>query len=489
MEKKNNKKLPFIIAGVVLIILTSVCSLLYSNNRTQNVDTIDNTVELPEDDKSEKELEDENTGLFGLVYSGETITYNAYDFIIEKMSQAQYWTYDVYTPYYAFTHYNEEEGRLEEGYTYAQQMRAEKAETIINATGWVLVDEDTATFGRGFNSRLLINFSENKAQIDKTYCMNQMNNKDIDLSAEPLWPDHSIYIDFNKNEIINPSSGIYELDFTPHPIEYDKNNIQAQANREIKKTFEFYDEIFSELDIPLLNQPNGTLASYKNKTINVPIELLNIKFTERQNDGLIHYVWSDQSDIFELDYTKCEGLKWLDNPDDIFNQEFPNIENGDELVEVTLRDGSVHTLAYYSPIMMIVTKHTSLEDRFVTNGEEEAYYAYYVRPLYKEIFGMDGVYYIDANKFTGDKQLDGLNMDVENFAHKYSAPSISSETYTIHNKGEIIIGEDFINMVIVTKYMNKLCEHYGVKSMFGEDYYDNFRLLYDESSQKMLGLI
>ena len=139
---ENNKKKKYLYIGIIIILITiSIVLGIYTsiNNRTiNNNDCVDCVVE-----KDDKRL-----NLFNIKYSGETKEYNAYDFIIEKMSQAQYWTYDQYEPIYN---------------TVENHYEPSKDHVINNATGWVLYDEETASFARGYEGRLIINFADNTA--------------------------------------------------------------------------------------------------------------------------------------------------------------------------------------------------------------------------------------------------------------------------------------------------------------------------------------
>ena len=286
MEKKNKKF--YAILGVALVLVVAVVLIFVlkpntNQNEQNNQNCEDDSCEVINHDDVNEEVQ---PGLFGLIYSGETVRYNAYDFIIEKMGQAQYWTYDEYDPDYHFDHVDEN-GKWEEGWGVYNDYDTEHPRPIHNATGWVLYDENTASFVRGFDGRLIIDFSNYKAYSNPIYNISDSHIVDI---MKPIG-------------YTNNGHNFLEEDFNPERT-YDFNNeivpteVYIKVYEEIKNTFNFYNDIFDSLGIPLINKPQGTLTSYKNMTIDVPVELVEIKYTDRWNDDLIHDPWSDQKGLW-----------------------------------------------------------------------------------------------------------------------------------------------------------------------------------------------
>lgn len=419
--------------------------------------------------------------------NGDTITYNAYDFIIEKMGQAQYWTYEEFEPIYQFRE---------------NKYLVTRDHVIKNATGWVLYDEDTASFVRGFESRLVIDFANYKAYGDTEFNL----HKDITENAESLIltcpvnedPDHPgeeyTYVykyDFNK--------GTWKFGSDSYQVPFDGSYKDVYSPyREIYNTFEFYNDIFTELGIPLLNQPEGTLASYKNKTIQVPKELVELKYVDRWNDDLIHAPWDDQD--WSWYWEEDEGTIWLDHYMDVYDQQFPEANEADiKTIPHEHLDGSVtyERVAYYTPVFLVFDyygRSAELEKEGSTNyypNETAAFFTYYVKPLYKHIFGYNGVYFAKISQLNGSNMLIGCQSK-EVFANSYSQTGLP-EGYEIFNEGDLGVGYGYVfysigNRDQLVKYMNELVKYYNSDNIFGEDYAQNFALIYEPGDQSYLGL-
>lgn len=475
-----NKKKGLIIAIIVLLVGACGYFLISKNNNTPANDCVDCVIEPSTNTTSVKKAKN-----FNIVYSGETKKYNAYDFIIEKLGQAQYWTYEQYEPIYN---------------TVANHYSPSKEHVINNATGWILYDEDTASFARGYEGRLIINFADNTAISHTSFYNFDYDNSSFSLSNEPLQNSFTFYDFVSGNEYKMLEDGT-KYDERTSIAEYD---MLWDEYNEINRTLIFYEKIFNELGISILNMPKGTLASYKNKTINVPIELINLKYWDREQDNLIHspfdervgwtWHWEDEENI------------WLDDYRDVFNQQFPN-STDKELEEVIDLDGSIITENTYAPVFLCLT-NTKWSDIYeqeegLTGTEfynfAGAFETYYLKPLYKEIFGFNGVYFYDEEKMPMFKDGDdfyGIGFrTLDYFNNKfYLDNNIVGEIVYIYDKGDVPIGANeqlaipiggFDNVVASMKMIK---DHYNIQSQFGEDYPTQLSLLYNINEQLSLGL-
>ena len=478
-EKKDKKKK--ILIGVLICVLAIVALFIAKpwNKEARNNTAVEEPCENCTVHKNNP---------FDLSYSGETIKYNAYDFIIEKMSQAQYWTYDEYhTPYWLY-------GPDENGNYF---MPSYEEEPIINATGFTLFDEDSASFARGCEGRLIINFSENTADANPDFRMESNETEGYDLHDEPFGNMFESIYEFND--------GIYYY-YTDEELtdEYKQSWIVSEeymswndTYNEIKRTMEFYETIFKELDIPLMNMPKGTLASYKNKTIEVPKELLEIKYWERFNDDKIHTPF-DERVGWDWYWENDEDNVWLDDYRDIFNQQFPEATSAEMETIYDFDDNRDYTYARYAPIFLSAANPNRSAEwkdlpRMATPWSENeggAVAKYWLKPLYKHIFGFSGVYFTDSTKFNGDHQLTGFDtLDDFNGGLKVAG---ADEVVALYNAGECPIGftysMDGYCLNGIQLYMQELCDHYGVENPYGPDFLTNMHMLYDYNYQRRLGI-
>lgn len=470
-----NKKKGLIIAIVVLIVGTCGYFLISKNNNTPANDCVDCAIKPSTNTTSVKKAKN-----FNIVYSGETKKYNAYDFILEKMEQAQYWTYEQHEPVYNFT-YNYDYEKL-------TNSKPKVLHNIKNATGFILYDEDTASFTRGFEGRIIINFSENKAICDDYFNPNPDDENDIkDI--------------LTKDKNLEYPETIYEFNIA----NTDSNNryFLFDVDDEILNTMTFYNNIFDELDIPLLNMPKGTLKSYKNKTIDVPIELIELKYSDRWCDDLIHSPF-DERVGFDWCWENNKDNEWLNDYKDVFTKQSP--EPKENLFLPNLTTGA--NVAYYAPIFLAFeSKNYSnyyLHEQWNSDTANKyenfsgAYLTYYLKPLYKYVFGFNGVYFYDHSKPLGaiDKNNDLLFGD-EFFADAlnwYYRETDIGFVMPIYNSGDERVGNQYqitglsFNVDDLNNYLNSVIDKNNGTSCFGTDYCRNLYLLYAPAMQRELGL-
>lgn len=496
-ENKSNKKLIIILLAIALLVAG-----LFIIKPWNKKPIIDNEETPCENCAVEK---DENDP-FNLTYSGETVKYNAYDFIIEKMSQAQYWTYDQYHPKYNCDY---EEHNYDDN--------------IINGSGWILYDEDSASFVRGYESRLIINFSNHTAESDdkfadgyQRYEGNLAGKNTIDIINDEPYNGEQIFIDYANHTIkshdVNFEDGSFdsEWDFDGQIITREGNAIPGNYTTEILHTFEFYENVFSKLGIPLLNQPAGTLASYKNKTIEVPVELVDLKYWDRFNDDKIHTIF-DERVGWNWYWERNEEIEWLDDYREIMDKKFPD-STENELKSFYFVDlDQDKTYNYYAPLFLCIAdrqEHTSDNGRYkftgthseeyidskingVNSAMDELITTYWLKPLYEHIFGFNGVYYVDSYKLENNPYDVNQSRTYEQFEKGIKSDGVGN-IVAVFNKGDFTtdssysLDTNWSNGLLY--YMNEICKHYNVESPYGNDYVYNIYLINSKNEQERLGL-
>lgn len=492
---KKNGKILFVI---LFISIVSFAVLLIGDKPFKDTDILYNGDSIAN-------ITDENINkakYFDIVYSGKTVEYDAYDFIIEKMSQAQYWTYDDIHPEY---------------HAAINRDKPQYDDVIPNGTGWTLIDEDTATFARGFESRLVINFSENTAFNDPSYCdldyltaphgegvrwgNGRGANQSIqweyyDLHNEPFqeesdseeWLKHRRTYDFNNmlyngNEILDKDTG--RINST---IEFNSNRYN-----EIQETLDFYNKVFAELDIQILNQPKGTLSSYKGKKIQVPVELIELSYLDRHCDGKINSIFDERSG-WKIHWEEDKNIPWLEDYRDVLNKEFPEVPEDSYITSSVTGE----RWAYYSPVFMYCAnpnwfdrisnlyEGTQFLDPTKGDSQEEtsALMLYYIKPLYEQIYGINGVYFVENNKVANGTQADAaltleeFNEGIDLWHHNALA---------IYKAGDDMFG-NANDMYMMDDYMNDLINYFKIDSPYGKDYVKTIRMTYEEGWQESLGL-
>ena len=437
---------------------------------------------------------------FNIVYSGETKTYNAYDFIIEKMSQAQYWTYDEYEPEYW--------AQANSGAETNFEVVTVKEHVNVNGTGWVLSDENTASFARGFEGKMEIHFVNNTAECNTRYAtidsIVRHNDPSIhfgthtrkyDLSDFDITQDWTswyaeediddaeifahdfgyvlydcnqrVYKTLKYDEITETYTDEFDVKEPFGPNYYILGGAKNDLYWEVENTLKFYNDVFKEAGCPLLNMPEGTLASYKNKTIEVPVELIELRYTDRWGDGLIHCPWRDQED-FELDITKRDDIVWLENYEDILNQEFPAET---EMFSIDMCDSEGNHIEdlkypYYSPVFLQMETIEWLKE--YGPDENSSIVANYYAPLYKHIFGFNGIYFINTDKYAYPDPYHLLKRD--NFSTNKIEGKLNGDIIPIYKTGDVASDTEIEQRWDLLNYFNNLLKYYDKENIFGVDY-------------------
>ena len=453
-EKKTNSK-----KGLFLVILIIVLAILLVLGFTLFKKP---EVDLPElGDNFEK---------------NELVQTSAYDFIINEMSKPQVWSEEDIPPYPT----NDPDVDVNE---LARQ-------AMVNGSGFKLVDENTATFERGYLSKLQINFSNNTAFVDP----------DINDEIIPF----NIYCDFNENTYcFEYPDGTKQKNEIKEYIEegvYSGEKNYSPATY-IKWMMQDYSDYFEEAGVPILNQPVGTLTSYKS--------IKEVEEAYHKDEGLLKGPW--ELDNFHWDYTQDETLTWLDDYRDVLNAKVETSIGQ----EVLYNCEKIYHYGYSPAIAVYVNKDDSTryynKDVIELNQSEvvalnctAAYCAYYVKPILDHVYGYNAVYFIEKNKLNGpnpvdclmteEEYLEGISVDMYGDTDCYNIiePLNNESTMPITKIGNIegIMPWGDVNgsAQFTNEQLRKVMEVHNKEQFMSQDYYYNFYMMYDFTVQKELGL-
>lgn len=390
-------------------------------------------------------------------FEGTEEIQNAYRFIIDTMEAPQYWS--------------DEDFILSDRLPWKQ----EEAEAYymnlgVASTGWKLLDEDSATFIRdGFESSLSLNFRDHVAvSTDK----NAKITRTFDFKKKVFTYEYGITGDTGKFSYEDaPNGSVLFLCSTAYSEDDDNLN-------RIEPIFEYYERIFAAAGCPLLEQPTGTLQSYKNKEIRKP---------EKAEDGLIHAPWEQEE--FRYNWRESDQIVWLDDYREIFDKASPDKGTTDTM-PWTVTNLKGETMEYirapYSPrFLACVDKNDS--DGWETDFMD-ALSVYYVRPVVEDIYGYNATYFVDAASLAFDEWTD-YNSE-EEFLGEFT--STAGHVYPILRGGTLLCDQSYSETVpmlyeLVTR-LKDLSDYYDAKYRFGEDYISNFQIVYSQEAQKFLGL-
>jgi len=409
-------------------------------------------------------------------------TMTGYDYIMSIMSAPQYWSEEDMPPY-----------NLESD-------EEEAMSKLVNGTGWKLLDEATATFTRGNEGTLTINFSTFYVECVRTDGYTRRNQFDYNNKT-------FLYVVDEYPELNGDSTG--HLTEEEWRAKYGNNYFENwDARWYIKDFILAYEEKFAAIGCPLLNQPAGTLESYKDKIIKVP--------KEQESDGLIHAPW--EQDNFTWDYTKDESIVWLKDYTDIFNQQAPESE-----LEVVGYKGADYNMQSYSPlyeVFMYKDDCSKYLDRNphtasiwgATHGSYDsdigAFAFYFLMPAMKEIYGYNAVYFVDRANMRESGTEIHFNMSKEEFINKaallvtktknsdgsYTTSSQLNEIATVYLEGDINVGSKFVNdlghSILWYRFLEvkEVAKYYNKEFKYADDYVVNFEIYYSFDLQRLLGL-
>lgn len=485
-NKKNIKiKKEHILIALAVLALATFLSILAMKNNTP-------TTPIKDEEQEEKDDKVKQGCPIGQYCAGNE-KMNAYDYIISVMSSPQYWGVDN-LPIYILDY--------EEEYSYEKLKKQ-------NGTGWNLIDEKTATFSRGSEGILTINFSDNTADIktwSDVYSSEKNSTLDQDATKYEFDYNNNTYkyiapygnasLNHNYDYSIEINGRVYgpknEAEFRESGDVFDERFV-------IKDILLYYESLFEKAGCPLLNQPAGTLESYKKKTIAVPKE---------ETDELIHNIWSQ--DGFRWDWDKDSSLNWLDNYQDIFNQE---TGKSSEMDKIELENGGYLEVDTFNPLYLVLVNKEECTKQYTNRNastgklilwideyfdvEGGAFATYFLKPMTEKLFGHSSVYYFDNTKLPASNVYDFNFNTKEEFLNNLSYPKDASSTtvLTVYKNGDIPVGNiasegDGCHSMnsLLFREMKIISEHYGVDFPFADDYMLNFYIFYNPSAQRLLGL-
>jgi len=509
MQKKKNKGLWIVV--ILLVIACGVFAFLYFSKDTPNppcdnctIDPSDPTNPDEPSGQEEPETPIKDNKVIDIELSGKTVKYNAYDFIIETLGKAQYWGTDQ-MPLYEFLDYQEHH------WNYLSQ---------TNGTGFKLYDENTATFCRGYEGRLYINFSANTARCNP--------NNQIDASfndADTPWKeDENIQeINFNTGEhtcfykwlvdadieyltMYNATKDGYSHFSNITAKERDENGYFYYTNHVywiIYDTMQYYEAIFEMAGCPLLNQPEGTLTSYKNKTINVPVELTTITYLTKDGSDKISAIWTQEG--FAWDWATYDDITWIDNLEDAWDQQFPKTYDA-EVKNMIYEDRYGNTtrklVDYYGGIF-IVRCDPSQSNQYLKHNTRyiESHYSnfggaistFWLQYVLEQVYGFKVCYFYEEVPSHDESVPALISSDVETKDDFLYNSRIYRDTVAIvTNKGDVTVTDayQFVDdLYYLVKRVNDILKHYGYSpTNFSRNYIENSELFYNKTLQKELGL-
>lgn len=423
-NSKSNKITVFIIITIAVCLGIGGFLLFKNKNIPNNENTINEQINDTQKQDSDK---------------------SGYDFIIDLMAEPEFWDVED-VPIYS---YNSKEYREmlsknhpEEDNSVSPE-RNKAIEAMPNGSGWKLIDEDTATFTRGYEGSLTYNFSEFKA-ISMYDIDAYVIEWDFNTNTERLFEsktDHTLVVE-------RPFKDCPEDLTEEEAKEYIGNLYEEEWF--VKNSMLNYEAQFKAAGCPLINQPTGTLASYVNKmakqisrddyylnntsykphqtkTAFETIGYENVGIVDSQK--LINAPWQQPDYIW--DYTKNPNLIWLDNyreildyvknipdtelenfsgnPEMLFSLCYLNFSNLDNMAKFQDLENAKEISVFYSGF------YPNISANFL---------AYYIRPILKECYGVDAVFFTDYKQLNGSN---GLNFGIDDAAFNSVYSDIQSD--------------------------------------------------------------
>ena len=445
MNKKSKKGIYILILSIVVI---SVVIILWATEKPQKEMKMAEDTTIP----SVAEIATEVALQSDVTYGENSV--NAYEYILGIMNSPQYWSEDEYFPVYS-----------------ADYLETEARKTLVNATGWTLIDAKSATFKRGYETELSISFADHKA-VSKdaakgiTYVLDYKNNE--------------YYVEINGAK-------------NPVTLHKDEDGYWNTSFGLLEKTFTDYEKLFKASGCPLLEMPEGTLEKYKS---------LKVKPASLKDDGLIHKVWKEKG--FSFNWENAD-LPWLDNYKDIQRKQVPE----STLYETSYEhiDGSVEhfMIGGYSPLYLVLADKNSskqyqgtntwFEEISVYDNIVEALCAYYLAPAMKNLYGYDAVYFTDAEKLKGPSDIymmSSRNDFDKGFSINYKENR--QAVLELFPKGNMFVSVAYTydinnyDFLMLQQKVRDLYSYYGQKYPYAEDFLGNFLLVYSIEAQTLLGL-
>ncbi|MEA5027136.1 MAG: hypothetical protein VB012_05735 [Erysipelotrichaceae bacterium] len=399
---------------------------------------------------------------------------SCYEYIIETMSQPQYWGKDQHLEYST------------------QQLQAEAEEQMPEATGWMLDDADQAIFKRGYEGVLRINFSKKQAYgtVQETFDHYRVRNYLLYDFAES-----------RMYRVFESESGDEYIDLTVAENEHISadNKVRFNAYQEIYQTMLDYDEIFNQAGCPLYGKESGTLRSYQNQlTITTDIK--------QESDGLIHAPWEQangESSVFSH-----PDITLLKSADEAWHVKIADLSQASIMIKGL--DGDTYQEHIYNPYFVIYTRssfqdHYQLKDPYLSPYFEQLssyqdklpdFMMNYVNVICKEIYQAGCVYAVDIDNMPDIDQKTSDYFYRMTFEQYQQSRPIDDNTAVVfyHQPKSTIAGRIFIDdindemLYQLAAYLDMVMNHYGKKAVFSDDYIKNFGIYYNLDRQRLLGL-
>ena len=364
----TKKKKIILISGILLIIIGIILAVFLFKKPQENCSNCE--VELTKDSKPKQQV-------------------NAYDYIVQTMNEPEYWGVER-----MYDYFSEEEVQ-------------ERLNDIPNGSGWNLKDVNTASFIRGYDNKLIYNFSNFTATAidehgNKTI-FDFMNNK-----YQSYFEDNFEFERELIKEINDPNlDTLYQSG--------NLNNFKTYEYRysNIKNSMLNYAYLFEQAGCPILLQPEGTLESYKNKMA-TPVEnyqKINMNYGDyyEARKNVTDYwgnPYADSSKIdapWELedycyDIREREDLQWINDYTkvDEYVKELPDIIYKPENQECSQANIIFVSKDFYE---------WEKENFDMYPNATSNLFTYYNKIILEKVYGKDVTYYCDMKNMKNEVLL------------------------------------------------------------------------------------
>lgn len=373
-------------------------------------------------------------------------TMSCYDYIVDTMSQPQYWS-DI--PLYS-----------------SYQIQQEAENKLINGTGWTLIDEDHATFTRGYQGIMTISFHDGIS----------VHRLSSEFQPEKEYEQHFDIFNHTVHRIY--SDPYQRTDMTSY---FEEDNKLFSI---IEKTFTQYEQRFQAAGCPLLNQPEGTLHKYQNQKAVIPIQ---------KDDHKIHAPWQQKK--WHSEWTEDPLFIHLNKLEEIRKIQIENRE----YVSVMKLDQSTEKIAMYQPFFVLLTDKENLSEEIYFEHihsyptKLQDFVLYYLNELCS-LLDIPTVYVVDSlpEIQSGQKEYT-YDMTIEEVLSSNRSKGSQLLMFQWNEKEPILKGIFYLDVNQkkfddLVNYIQMILNHKKIDNPFSEDYLDNFNLYYDLKWQRILGL-
>ena len=385
----------------------------------------------------------------GHLYFNHYSKNNCYDSIIEKMSKPQYWNETQAVRYST------------------AELAKEAKKSLIDATGWYLIEDEDVIFARGYQGQLRLNFSKYQAETRLkeefistkalTYYRYDFKQNNIDL------------IDLESNLIIKN----FGHDFKNQDLSVDRFNVYD----EIKSSIDDYIDHFDMIGCPLNGLSLNEFKQYKRRKIDA-------RMIEETNDTS---VWEN---IHQVYYN---------------SKQYPQINNFDELNDFSIDNYSEEYLLYenskvyyYNPIFVLFKEEENNDQRYyeqlmVYPNQVVNFFQYYVDDLCIKMFtGQNCIFQIKKEENGQTEKIITFN---DNLKHMTSNDfDINTALLLYYYPNDIKVANMIINdlnndmIYNLHNYLNEILLYYGHDANHDLTNINYFLLYHNLYWQRLLGL-